>query len=272
MKISYPNLITLCISINNEETNDMMPYIYLILPSYMVMAVLGIIVSMLYLEHRREKYNVSFYSLFILEFTSIAGVVIGSKLVFFVTQIPTLKEYSIPIMVSRFLTGGYVFYGGLYGMICALLLSAPIVKIKRSTLMQFVTPVIPLFHCFGRVGCFLSGCCHGVILKRPVTIGGVTFITFPLQLIGAVLELALFFVLLHVDKKEKTKHPLLFYYLLLYSIGRFVYEFFRGDTVRGIWFFLSTSQWICVFTWIGLGIYLWKYRGRSRHVLQEEVV
>lgn len=249
----------------------MMPYIYLILPSYMVMAVMGIIVCMLYLNNRREKYNISFNRLFVLEFVSIVGVVIGSKLVFFITQLPILEEYSIEVMVSRFLSGGYVFYGGVYGMIFTLFLSAPIVKIKRGDLMQFVTPAIPLFHCFGRVGCFMSGCCHGLILKHPVTVGGVTFIAFPLQLIGAALDFVLFLVLLWIEKKGKQRYSLLFYYLLLYSIGRFIYEFFRGDTVRGIWFFLSTSQWISVFTWIGIGIYLWKNKGRSRRVSMEEV-
>ena len=33
-------------------------------------------------------------------------------------------------------------------------------------------------------------------------------------------------------------------YLILYSAGRFVMEFFRGDEIRGIYGGLSVSQWI----------------------------
>lgn len=40
-------------------------------------------------------------------------------------------------------------------------------------------------------------------------------------------------------------------YLVLYAICRFVLEFLRGDSVRGIWFGLSISQWI------SLGILAW---------------
>lgn len=32
----------------------------------------------------------------------------------------------------------------------------------------------------------------------------------------------------------------------MYSIGRFVLEFFRGDEIRGIYGALSTSQWISI--------------------------
>ena len=35
-------------------------------------------------------------------------------------------------------------------------------------------------------------------------------------------------------------------YLVTYGIFRFVMEFFRGDEIRGIFFELSTAQWISV--------------------------
>lgn len=39
-------------------------------------------------------------------------------------------------------------------------------------------------------------------------------------------------------------------YLIFYSIGRFVIEFFRGDIIRGSVGILSTSQFISIFTGI----------------------
>ena len=40
-------------------------------------------------------------------------------------------------------------------------------------------------------------------------------------------------------------------YLCAYSIIRFMTEFLRGDTYRGIFFSLSTGQWISIFIFIG---------------------
>lgn len=39
-------------------------------------------------------------------------------------------------------------------------------------------------------------------------------------------------------------------YLIFYSVGRFVIEFFRGDIIRGSVGILSTSQFISIFTGI----------------------
>lgn len=41
----------------------------------------------------------------------------------------------------------------------------------------------------------------------------------------------------------------------MYSIGRFILEFFRGDEIRGIYGAFSTSQWLSIPLFI-LGIVL----------------
>jgi phosphatidylglycerol:prolipoprotein diacylglycerol transferase len=46
------------------------------------------------------------------------------------------------------------------------------------------------------------------------------------------------------------------WYLILYSIGRFVIEMFRGDEIRGNVGILSTSQFIALFIF-GAGCALW---------------
>ena len=46
---------------------------------------------------------------------------------------------------------------------------------------------------------------------------------------------------------QKREGEVLGLYLTLYSIGRFIVEFFRGDTIRGQIGILSTSQFIGIF-------------------------
>ena len=87
--------------------------------------------------------------------------------------------------------GGSVFYGGLLGGILA---GAVYLRRKGRPLdlwASLTAPAIPLFHVFGRVGCFLGGCCYGlpsawgfVYRYSPVAeANGVS--RFPVQLVEA---------------------------------------------------------------------------------------
>ena len=56
--------------------------------------------------------------------------------------------------------------------------------------------------------------------------------------------------------------------LILYPIGRFIIEEFRGDSVRGLWFggYLSTSQLISIAA-LPFGLFL-LWRGNQRHIAE----
>lgn len=111
-------------------------------------------------------------------------------------------------------------------------------------MFEFVTPAFVLFHAFGRIGCLLGGCCYGFELASPITIGLVRLDHFPIQAVESAAE---FIILLLIEKTHLREHKFISY-IGLYSVFRFTAEFFRGDAVRGIWFGLSTSQWIALFT------------------------
>ena len=107
-----------------------------------------------------------------------------------------------------------------------------------------VVPAFPLFHGFGRIGCFMAGCCYGVKLATPAELFGIfTLDRLPVQLIEAGFEFLLFAVLLFCEKKQ-AKTDTLQIYLITYAIFRFCIEFFRGDAIRGIFLGFSTAQWV----------------------------
>lgn len=116
---------------------------------------------------------------------------------------------------------------------------------------SLTAPAIPLFHVFGRVGCFLGGCCYGlpsawgfVYRYSPVAeANGVS--RFPVQLVEAAWNLVLFLLLARLQRRGRDR--LLPLYLALYAPARFLLEFLRGDAYRGIFLGLSTSQWISLF-------------------------
>ena len=168
-----------------------------------------------------------------------------------IQNIPAINSFEILSGVVLLIWGGNVFYGGLLGGI----LTAIIIFKKRPQylyLLDIVTPAIPLFHFFGRIGCFLAGCCFGI-----ESLFGFTFHDsiieeanginrFPVQLLEALVNLLIFFILDLFRRKNLFRQNLIYLYLLFYSVARFFIEFLRGDEYRGFIFFLSTSQIISV--------------------------
>ena len=55
--------------------------------------------------------------------------------------------------------GGSVFYGGFIGVTLVLLIYTRVSKsVGRADALDIWAVSVPLFHAFGRIGCFLGGC------------------------------------------------------------------------------------------------------------------
>ncbi len=188
------------------------------------------------------------------------GAVIGAKLLFLAVSWRDILEYmtayNIPIsdIIMSVIKGGFVFYGGLIGGLLGLAVYSCQFKMKFSDFLDIYAVVLPLGHAFGRIGCFFGGCCYGIPYDGMLShtyeySAGTTPLGVPLlpiQLIEAFLLFLLFVglmcVFLFFDKKQLCVKL----YSICYGVIRFVLEFFRGDTERGGWGLLSTSQWISV--------------------------
>ena len=237
----------------------MLPYIHFIvdIPSYSLMSDLGLCTALVISFFRMKKncYNERIL-LVVLLFITI-GAFIGSKTLFFFTQLPeVITNFSISKTLKIIITSGFVFYGGLFGAILFAILCAKILAIDSKSLLSFLAPSFAIFHAFGRIGCFMGGCCYGIGWHGGIAMAAMPNIKrFPVQLLEAFGELIIFFILIKLDHLKKFN--LMIIYLLLYSILRFFDEFLRDDIIRGIWALgLSTSQWIAIFTISGVLIRL----------------
>jgi phosphatidylglycerol:prolipoprotein diacylglycerol transferase len=170
--------------------------------------------------------------------------------------------------------GGSVFYGGLIGGAIAAFIAMKKLKTPLYPALDLITPVIPLFHAFGRIGCFLSGCCFGIesnvgfIYNNSINEAANGVRRFPVQLLESGCEFALFAVLFSLYRKGKCKGRLFPIYLTTYGVTRFLDENLRGDTYRGIWNIgganLSTSQIISIAVILaGIAMLLYKRRGQT---------
>ncbi len=122
-----------------------------------------------------------------------------------------------------------------------------------------------LFFAFGygflRIGCFANGCCWGRLSSVPWAVryaagSEMPYIglpVHPVQLYDAAVGFLVGFLLLSLYRRSQDQHPsyrgaLMPIFMVLSSVGRFITEFFRGDSYRGtdVVFSLSTSQTVSV--------------------------
>ena len=238
----------------------MYPYIHIILPSYMVMALIGGFFAVCFIFSRIDKYEILFTDFIKMFLLCMIGGVVGSKVLFAITQIPWLiKHFSIENMILLIPQSGFVFYGGLFGVIFTLMFLTRNDADMRKKVFEISVPAMPLFHAFGRIGCFLAGCCYGKKLSTPIVIGTIEFARIPVQIIESMAEFILFIVLFILSKKNRDI-DLLRIYLVIYAVIRFADEFLRGDKIRGIYGGVPTAQWISL---IILFVYGFEYiKGR----------
>ena len=225
----------------------MYPYIHITLPSYGVMAFIGGFLVLFFLFFRLEKYNIEFLDFLRLFIVAMIGGFVVSKALFALTLIPWLVEnFTVENLLTLIPRSGYVYYGGLFGVLLALWLATKKDKVKQHRVFLMIIPAIPLFHCFGRIGCMMAGCCYGIEIRNHIQFGFLKFDRMPVQLIEAGYELFLFLLFIVLEKVASSLYTLE-NYLVLYAIFRFVIEFYRGDEVRGLWTLgLSTAQIISI--------------------------
>ncbi|MGN1423676.1 MAG: prolipoprotein diacylglyceryl transferase [Oscillospiraceae bacterium] len=224
----------------------MIPVIHIVVPTYNICCFLGLAAAALFLTFRVKKFGVAPVRAVQLCFFSAIGMLLGSRLLFVITQLPDIFS-GAATFTNALIFGGFVFYGGLFGALAAVKIYSVIRGTDSGQLYNMLVPCFVLFHSFGRVGCFLSGCCYGI--EFPIGFEMQTspgIIRFPVQLAESLCDMIIFAALLIVEKKKGKHIELPPIYMVSYSVCRFLLEFLRGDEVRGHFLCFSTSQWIAL--------------------------
>ncbi|MCH5200071.1 MAG: prolipoprotein diacylglyceryl transferase [Oscillospiraceae bacterium] len=247
----------------------MLPYINLFgvdIPMYAVLSAAGAaaitVFCVLQCRFCKKTPQIKTYDVFYMLLYAFIGAIIGAKLLYLLTSVevywlPQLSFWdNMRYWLLLIAGGGLVFYGGLIGALLGALRYVLHFKAPVSTMLDSAFVGVPLFHAFGRVGCFLAGCCFGTEYH------GILAVTFPegnlgkapagaellpVQLIEAFLNIVLWAILFTVYRRTSRRWLTSGLYLACYGVMRFVLEYFRGDVIRGSIFSLSTSQFISIF-------------------------
>lgn len=195
----------------------------------------------------------------------------GAKVLYVITNFKAFLKEPMAVLGSS----GFVVYGGIITGVLAAIIYCRLKQIKFMEYFDLVMPEVAIAQGFGRIGCFLAGCCYGkethssfgvIFPEGSMAPAGVPLI--PTQLISAAGDFLIAGFLIWAAYRFLYRNQKLIagdigcLYLLLYGIGRFIIEFFRND-YRGAVGFLSTSQFISVFI-VALGATLMVYNRKRQ--------
>lgn len=197
----------------------------------------------------------------------VVGGVVGARLFYVFVYAPAwyLKN---PLQILALWNGGMVYYGALIGGF----ITGTWYVLKKGLpfwqLADLVSPPLALGYGIVRIGCFLNGCCYG---KPTSSFLGVVFpnlegvqhtggiARYPTQLFSSVFGFVLFGFLLYLWYKKKFDGQVFLSFLIIYTIGRSVIEYFRENLV--VYGNITVSQLVSGLIIVPAVIFYWR---RSR--------
>ena len=185
---------------------------------------------------------------------AVLGVIIGGR-VGYVLFYQLQLFFQDPLYIFQIWKGGMSFHGGLIGMILAIYLFAKQNNLSFFYLSDLVSIVAPIGLFLGRISNFINTELYGRVTDFPFAI------IYPLidnnprhpsQLYEAFFEGVVLFIILYLifikNSKKYSAGIISAYFLILYSIFRFLIEFLREpDLHLGLFLnYFSMGQILCI--------------------------
>ena len=215
-------------------------------------------------------------------FRAAIGGILGAKFYYLIENIPTgqaadningliniiagiftLNGEKIAFGIQNF-GAGLVFLGGLVGGMAAVSWYIYRKNLNWFKIADLAAPFLVLGHGIGRIGCFLVGDDYGIPTNLPWAIAfpnglpPTNIAVHPTQLYEMSAYFIIFFYLRYRKRNQTFSGEIIFEYLFLGGLSRFMVEFIRTNT-KYI-FGLSGAQYLSILM-MAIGAYqLWKMR------------
>ena len=233
--------------------------------AYIFGIILGwILAKKLFIENIEVKNKFDDYLTYL-----IIGLILGGRLGYIL--IYNLNFYvNNPLNIFKIWQGGMSFHGGLIGIIFASLIFAKKNNQNSFLYMDIVALVAPIGIFFGRIANFINSELYGTITNVPWAVTFIQVDNFPRhpsQLYEALLEgLFLFLTLIYFRNKFSDKPGAIsVLFLIVYSIFRFIVEFYRvpDEQLGYIFLNLTMGQVVSlIFMLSGVILFYLKYEAR----------
>jgi len=185
--------------------------------SYGVMVALGFGIAAMLIYRRAAELNVDKAIVLDLVIVILIYGIIGARLFYVLLNLGYYARR--PLEIFMLWKGGLAWFGGFFAALAAAAVCSRMRGLHFWLVADLAAPYAALGQAFGRVGCYLNGCCYGIGAH-------------PLQLYSATLLFAIFVVLMMWQRRARFNGEVLLGYCLLYSFKRFFMEFLRGDNPK----------------------------------------
>jgi len=225
--------------------------------SYGVMMALGVVAAVFVALRLARRDGIRAETVIDIAFWGVLGGIAGAK-AWFIAQ--NWGDVADKWDLFRNFRSGLVFYGGVLGGAAGIIGYAAAARVSILKLLDVAAPASMLGLAFGRVGCFLNGCCYGSetfsaigvcfrkVVENGMIVGSPAFVeqmnkgmvtaasevskpVLPSQLFEVAGALAVFALLLALRRTRRFYGEGTALLFVLYAIVRFGVEFTRGDNV-----------------------------------------
>lgn len=249
-----------------------------------VMMALGFLAAFVNLNYQAKLFKIDNQFISDMLVWILVGGILGARTAYVIANWHV--EYADnPLAVLYIHRGGLIYYGGLIGgVISSWIYVCLLKKYPPLPVADIAGASLPLGQAFGRIGCFMNGCCYGRCTHSPIgvkfpvnspawidqvhghcidTTSSCSLSVYPVQLFESIGALIIFGILWFALRKQKFAGVTASLYLILYGILRFCMEFFRGDERQHVGN-LTTAQLISVLMiccgFILFAFAAWKHR------------
>ena len=243
----------------------MLPVLFKIGPltlhTYGLLAAIGLLTGVYFSARRAAKEGYSWDLTMDLGFYIVVAAVVGSRLLYVIVEYRMFLND--PIRIFKMWEGGLVFFGGVLAVLPVAAWFLKKHKMPFWPMADIFAPYVALAHAIGRLGCLAAGCCYGkptqswlgIVFRDPASIAPTNVPLLPTQLFDSANEFGIFLILIALRPHKRFHGQLALLWLILYSVGRFVVEIYRGDprgwVVEGV---LSTSQGVGIIVFLASSV------------------
>jgi phosphatidylglycerol---prolipoprotein diacylglyceryl transferase len=209
--------------------------------------------------------------------------IVGARILFVIlnwapSAESTTSFASHPIDAFKIWEGGLSLHGGLIAGVLFLWWWTRRHKVSMLALADVCAPSWALAYVFGRIGCFLNGCCYGGVCdpglpwamrfhdEHYANAAALTPPSHPTQLYAVLFNIVFFVVLSLWERKPRRDGELFFAYIAMYGFYRYIVDIFRvGGTSSYLspHLFVSLAQLASVaMIVLGVGGVVWLRKNR----------
>lgn len=212
------------------------------LRAYGLMLALSFLAGIWLATRRAKKKGVDPAKIMDVSVIIIISSIVGSRILYVIFHLDEFKGRWLDT-INPIQSDGQIGIAGLTllgGVLLSFISCIVYFYVKKLSFLKFadiIVPSVALGIFLTRIGCYLNGCCFGLPCDGALCVdfphhspAGSVFPNqglIPTQLYSSFYGLFMLVALLYLERFQKIKGFLFYWFLILYGISRFVIDFFR---------------------------------------------